>query len=123
MYSDYSSTASFGGGSMFFCLVVCVVFIVAMWKMFVKAGEPGVASIVPFWNTWVLYKITWGSGAAMFLLLIPLVNVVISIITMFKLAKVFGKGVGFGFGLLFFPIIFFPILAFSSNVQYIGVQK
>lgn len=60
MYSDYSSTASFGGGSMFFFLIVCVVAIVATWKMFAKAGEPGVASIVPFWNSWVLYKITWG---------------------------------------------------------------
>jgi hypothetical protein len=34
-------------------------------------------------------------------------------------AKSFGKGVGFGIGLLLLPIIFFPILGFGS-AQYQG---
>ena len=47
-------------------------------------------------------------------MLIPLVNFIILIILFIDLAKSFGKGVGFGIGLILLPIIFFPILGFGS---------
>ena len=37
----------------------------------------------------------------------------------FRMAKSFGKGVGFGFGLLFLNTIFMLILAFGK-AQYVG---
>jgi len=52
-------------------------------------------------------------------MLIPFVNFIILIILVIDLAKSFGKGVGFGIGLLLLPIIFFPILGFGS-AQYQG---
>ena len=52
-------------------------------------------------------------------MLIPFVNFIIAIILLIDLAKSFGKGVGFGIGLLLLPIIFFPILGFGS-AQYQG---
>ena len=52
-------------------------------------------------------------------MLIPLVNFIIAIILLIDLAKSFGKGVGFGIGLLLLPFIFFPILGFGS-AQYQG---
>lgn len=103
-------------------LVFCVITVIASWKMFKKAGEPGVAAIVPFWNTAVLFRMTWGKWYFMFLMLIPLVNIVIGIMTMFKLAKVFGKGMGFGFGLLFLSPVFMFILAFG-RAQYVGINN
>lgn len=39
-------------------LAVAVLGIVAMWKIFEKAGEPGWAAIIPFYNLYVLFKIT-----------------------------------------------------------------
>lgn len=45
---------------------------------------------------------------------VPFVNFVIAVMLYFKLAKVFGKGVGFGFGLMFLPFIFLPMLAFGD---------
>ena len=48
---------------------------------------------------------------------VPVVNIVIGIMIIFDLAKVFGKGTGFGFGLLFLSFIFIPILAFG-DAQY-----
>lgn len=36
-------------------LVLCIVIMAAQWKIFKKAGEPGIAAIVPFWNTAVLF--------------------------------------------------------------------
>ena len=52
-------------------------------------------------------------------MLIPFVNLIIAIILLIDLAKSFGKGVGFGIGLLLLPFIFFPILGFGS-AQYQG---
>jgi len=50
---------------------------------------------------------------------IPFVNFIIGIILCIDLAKSFGKGVGFGIGLILLGIIFFPILGFGSE-QYQG---
>ena len=52
-------------------------------------------------------------------MLIPLVNLIIAIILNIDIAKNFGKGVGFGIGMIFLPFIFYPILGFGS-AQYQG---
>lgn len=101
--------------------ILCIFMLIANWKIFKKAGEHGVAAIVPFWNTAVLFKLTWGKWYFMFWMCVPFVNLVIAIITIFKLAKVFGKGIGFGFGLLFLSPIFMMILGFGS-AQYVGID-
>ena len=103
----------------FLSLVMAIISIIALWKIFEKANEPGWASIIPFYNLYVLFKIVWGKGWYFLLLLIPIANIVIAIIHVFKLAKVFDKGTGFGFGLLFLPFIFNLILAFG-DAQYQG---
>ena len=41
--------------------------------------------------------------------------VVLFVAQTFQLAKAFGKGVGFFFGLLLLPVVFYPILAFGSS--------
>lgn len=45
-----------------------------------------------------------------------------TVITMLHLTKAFGKGVGFGIGLIFLSPIFVCILAFSKEAQYHGSQ-
>ena len=49
----------------------------------------------------------------------PIVNIVVGIMVNFKLAKAFGKGTGFGFGLLFLNTIFILILGFGDT-KYVG---
>ena len=102
-------------------LALGVFMIVALWKLFTKFGEPGWKAIIPFYNIWIEFKYIWGKGAAMFLLLIPVVNLVIAIILCVKEARAFGKGGGFAVGLVFLPIIFVPILAFG-DAKYQGAQ-
>lgn len=104
------------------CLAIAAVSVVAMWKLFVKAGEEGWAAIVPFYNMYILFKITWGNGLMFLLLLIPLANIVIMIITWVKFAKAFGKGGGWACGLIFLNTIFLCIMGFSNDIQYIGVN-
>jgi hypothetical protein len=88
-----------------------------LWKIFSKAGQPGWASIVPIYNYIVWCKIVGRPAWWVLLLLIcfPIFYIILSI----DLAKSFGKGVGFGIGLILLPFIFALILGFGS-AQYQG---
>lgn len=120
-YYGYSSTpAAVSIVPTIISLVLCVFVLVCMWIIFRKAGKPGWAAIVPFYNLYVLFDITWGSGMRFLLMLIPIYNIILSIQTQIRLAKAFGKGGGFAAGLIFLPYVFVPILAFSG-ASYQGV--
>lgn len=123
MTTDYDVTsgmlAGMGVGVWLVTLVIAIVCIVAMWKLFAKAGEPGWAAIIPFYSSYVLFKIAMGNGWLFLLSFVPVVNGIISIIVLFKLGMAFGKGIGFGFGLLFLSPIFLCILAFG-DADYVG---
>ena len=95
-------------------LVVAVIMVASMWKIFTKAGEPGWASIIPFYNAYVMCKIAGKPGWWFVLLLIPLVNLIVAILIVAGVAKGFGKGVGYIFGMIFLPFIFYPLLAFGD---------
>ncbi|GAA4864472.1 DUF5684 domain-containing protein [Saccharopolyspora rosea] len=100
-------------------LVVSVLMIAATWRLFGKAGQPGWAAIIPFYNTVVLLRTAGRPGWWLVLMLIPIVNVVVSVVTCLDLAKSFGKGAGFGVLTFLFPIIGFPILGFGG-ANYVG---
>jgi uncharacterized membrane protein YhaH (DUF805 family) len=102
-----------------FSLAFAILMIAALWKIFSKAGQPGWAAIVPILNTYFTIKVAGRPGWWLLLMFIPFVNFIIWIVLCIDLAKSFGKGTGFGIGLLLLPIIFFPILGFSS-AQYRG---
>lgn len=127
---DYSYTTSydpattaaagaFGVGYMLVMLAVAVVEIVAMWKLFTKAGKPGWASIIPIYNLIVLFQIAGMNPLMILLELIPIANIVVMIMLYVNLAKKFGKGGGFAAGLIFLNFIFMLILAFG-DAQYEG---
>ena len=119
-YYDYSSTPAFNPLPTIISLVLCVFVLVCMWIIFRKAGKPGWAAIVPFYNLYVLFDITWGSGMRFLLMLIPLYNIILGIQTQIRLAKAFGKSGGFAAGLIFLPYVFIPLLAFGKET-YQGV--
>jgi len=100
-----------------FFLAFVVFIIISVWKVYEKAGEPGWASIVPFYNVYVLCKITGVKN--WWLIFIPFGNIYIAIVTAIALAKSFGKDVGFGVGLLLLGFIFYPMLGFG-DARYIG---
>lgn len=100
-------------------LIVAIFMLIAMWKVFVKAGKPGWGCIIPIYNAYLLMKIAGKPGWWVILLFIPIVNLVISIIASIAIANNFGKGGGFAVGLILLPIIFYPILAFGS-AEYTG---
>jgi uncharacterized membrane protein YoaK (UPF0700 family) len=95
-------------------LAVVVVFIAGMWKVFTKAGQPGWGVLIPIYNCYLLTQIAGRPGWWVLLMLIPLVNFVIGIILSLDIAKRFGKGTGFGIGLLLVGPVFYPILGFGD---------
>ena len=110
-----------------FYVALIIFMIVVYWKIFEKAGQPGWASLVPFYNTYVLIvNILEMPPIWFWLLLVPCANIVVAIILIFmipfKLAEKFGKDTGFAIGLLLLGIIFLPILAFG-DARYRGRRK
>ena len=100
-------------------LALLILILVAQWKIFVKAGKPGWGAIVPFYNLYCLFDMSFGNGWLFLLTLVPCVNVVMQIIMWVKLAKAFDKSGGFAVGLIFLPYVFLPILGFG-DAEYIG---
>lgn len=126
MMSEYNDiTGKTQAAGMFSGLVGFAVFIIVLigtWKVYQKAGQPGWAAIIPIYNLYILFKISWGKGLYILLLLIPLVNVVILYLTVYKLALSFGKGIGYSLGLILLPMVFFPMLGFG-DATYLGVPS
>lgn len=106
-------------------LVVYILVVIAMWKVFTKAGKPGWASLIPVYNMVVMYQIVGLNPWLLLLYLIPFVNwiaaLVLSIMLNVKLAKVFGKSTGFAICLIFLNPIFLLILGFG-DAKYIGCE-
>lgn len=121
-------------------ILIYILCIIARWLIFIKAGESGWKSIIPLYNVYVQYQLTWkGSMAIIMMALlftsrvfselgIPLSAIgsildiaafVIQCIAMNKLAKSFGHGAGFTVGLIFLTPVFLMILGFGSS-EYWG---
>ena len=104
-----------GTVTVIFYVAVCLAMIAAMWKIFAKAGKPGWASIVPIYNIVVWLQVVNRPVWWIILLIIPIVGWVVAIVLTNDLARAFGKGTGWTFGLLLLPFVFYPMLGFSDD--------
>ena len=95
--------------------VICCLGVVAEWKILVKAGMKGWYILIPFYNLYCLFKVAFGKGGYIFLLLIPFVNFIVFFMLIYKLAKAFGKSTLFAILSLFFGLITFQIIAFDDS--------
>ncbi len=109
-----------------FTLLYVVPIVAGTWKIFQKAGEPGWAAIVPFYNIRVQLRIVgrsrwWMLAYAPSFLWAPLivVGICVGVMIGLDLAKSFGRSTAFGVGVGLLPFIFLPILGFGSD-QYDG---
>lgn len=107
------SAASVLVGLLFYILIA-----VAAWRIMVKAGEPGWKGIIPVYNIYSLYKISWKTNMFWALLVLELLSsiiqsasdgfllsfvgwicsvagLVIGIMGLHKVSKAFGHGLGF----------------------------
>src|SRR5665647_1186485 len=112
-------------------IAVYVVVVIGWWKTFVKAGQPGWAAIVPFYNLYIWVKIAgrptwwfWVMLVGVLLGWIPILGWILiigvwvmSLLLALDVAKNFGQGTGFGILLWLFSGIMYLVLGFG-NYQY-----
>jgi len=106
-------------GLIFICLAFGVFVVIAMWKVFEKAGQPGWAAIIPIYNWYIMTKIAGKPGWWVLMLLVPFVNIIFAIWLYNMISKSFGKDEGFTVGLVLLSFIFWAILGFGS-AKYLG---
>jgi len=114
-----------GAGSLLFgCFCYCIAFLpviiwwIGMWKIFVKAGQPGWAAIIPFYNFYVLTIEVAKRDIIWFILwIIPCTSIIAHVVVAIDVARNFGKDTLYVVGLILFPFIFYPILGFGQ-AQY-----
>ena len=126
--TNISAGAGIAAGTLLVIWLIAIAFavieIIALWKIFEKAGEAGWKAIIPFYNIWVLLEIAGKPGWWMLLSFIPffgsLIFLILYIMAMLELAKRFNKSVAFAiFGLIIFRIIGDLILGFG-DAKYTG---
>ena len=126
-YSSSSSAAGLTGAIAAFIGLVWIIVIgmyvlqiIAMWKIFTKAGKPGWAAIVPIYNNIVQLEIAgrpaWWVLLTMF---VPIFGVWVAIVALIDLAKSYGKSGGFAALLILVPIVGWLILGFGKD-KYLG---
>ena len=136
--------AALGGGLIVIILVIMGILALAWYfisaigycKMFKKAGEAGWKAFIPYYSTFIRFKICWNTKIFWLFLVALLVSqwfsgsesIVISLLTLvlsivmivlgikmdFRMAKAFGKSKGWGLLLFFFPFIASLILGFGK---------
>lgn len=121
--SSSSDIASFfGGGLLIVMLVISLVILISIWKTFKKAGQPGWATLIPIYNTYVLTQIAKLPAYYILLTFIPVVNIYAMFKINIEIAHNFGKSTGFGIILSLFSWIGYPILGFG-NATYIDNEN
>jgi hypothetical protein len=116
------TVALLGMGLVFFlvAMALAVVFIIGMWKVFTKAGQPGWAILIPIYNIYILLKIAGRPSWWVILCCIPLVNVVVGILVAIDVAKSFGQSAAFGVIMLFLLSGIGYLMLGFGNYKYVG---
>ncbi|WGD36343.1 DUF5684 domain-containing protein [Lysinibacter sp. HNR] len=114
--SDVSVLMAFNAIVLIPSVLILVVMIIAMWKMFTKAGEPGWAAIIPIVNIYYLLKIAGKPWWWLLLLIIPVVSLILQVMLALRIGRNFGQGGAFSVFLLWLLApIGYLVLGFGSS--------
>jgi len=121
-YTTTTTTSSGDAGALLgVYLIVLLLFalpgLIATWKLFQKAGKPGWAAIVPFYNTVVMLQIAKQPIWYFVMLFIPFVNFIFAILVLVGFIKAYRGSVGFWVAYILFPLV---SLFLIKNVEYSG---
>lgn len=126
------------------CMAWYIICVIGGWKVFAKAGEAGWKSIIPFYNTYIYFKISW-TPMMFWVLVILMVGstcfggsedgtmamignlctfgaAMLTAIQNVKLSRAFGHGVLFALGLIIFNPLFVVLLGFGGS-RYYGPRR
>jgi hypothetical protein len=112
----------YGDGLLLLGGVLVFIGVVAQWKLYVKAGQPGVACIVPIWNFIVFLRIVGRPASHMFLFFIPIYGQLYLIPKVYiELCNSFGKTSIVDYVLvILFNMFYILNLGLSYETEYLG---
>ena len=124
-------------------VTIAVIFVIADWRIHVKAGEKGWIALIPIYNVYSLYKIVWKASAFWYgvainvaavlmcffeefiqndnifidivMLLLTVLDVLYLVASNYKVSTAFGHKIGFTIGLTFLYGVFILIIAFGKS--------
>lgn len=79
MYRDFIPAAPSPIASII-SLAITVLTIVAMWKIYAKAGVPGWSVLIPFYNAYMQFKFTWKTKMFWWLMICIIAAVVLALV-------------------------------------------
>jgi len=96
--------------------------IVAQWRLYEKADQPGIASIVPIWNIVVFLKLVGRPASHMWLFLIPVYGQIYLMPKVWiEICQAFGKRTMLDYVLVvIFNGLYILNLGLSYDIDYIG---
>ena len=105
---------------LFFVLIIGGQY-VGLYLLFEKAGEKGWKALIPYYNLYIMTKITGRPWYWILYLLIPIVNVFIIFGLFIDLYRSFGKEKFWELGVgLVFAFVYLPYLGLQKDVTYLG---
>lgn len=111
---NYAISSLLAGTGSLFVLAFYILTVIAMWRVFSKAGYFGLLALIPIVNLIILIRIAGMSGWWVLLYLVPIVNIILAIVVAVKVGERFGKGGAFSFFLLWLiPFIGYFIIGFG----------
>ncbi|HEY1188313.1 MAG TPA: DUF5684 domain-containing protein [Gemmata sp.] len=94
-----------------------------LW-VFPKAGQPGWAALVPFYNIYVLVVGVAKLSLLWYILVfVPVVQIIAAILVNLEVARRFGRSEAFGLGLALLGFIFYPLLGFGPDRYQDGTAE
>ncbi len=97
-------------------IALFVVICVGMYKTFAKMGyDDAWWALIPFLNLVFFVKVINKPIWWVILFFIPFVNLYVAWLVADRVARAYGKGIGYAVGLLFLGFIFYPILGFGAD--------
>ena len=106
----------FMAGLLLIGLLASIFYIMVFYKLFVKCGKPGWASIVPIYNIVVMLEICELPSWYVILMFVPFAPIFVYWQICSKFATLFGRDEMFKVILFLFSVIGFAILAFGSDM-------
>jgi signal peptidase I len=92
-----------------------------IYKMFQKAGRPGGAAFIPFYNTWIMQELADRPKHWVFWQVIPVVGWFISMSIFVEFAKVFGKFKFYEHAMAaLLPVLYFPYIGLNRQDKFTG---
>ncbi|MDT0115660.1 DUF5684 domain-containing protein [Microbacterium sp. PRF11] len=114
--TEQTSLFALNGTTSLVAVAMYVLMVVALWRVFSKAGYAGWLAIIPIVNVVFLTKVAGFSGWLALLYLIPIVGFVFHIVVQLRVGRAFGHGWVFSIFLLaLFYVIGYLIIGFSDD--------